>query len=260
MLMVLQTMWFQFPSTLPFTTIMMAFVLSKKKLGYFHKLLSPWISKMIMSIGLIMVIFVPIHGGIIYTMGKKYGLSNHKSLSATIHDYIHSWQRDYEDCFGGQRHIHYARAMTFESILLMRSNQHYDPYLAKQCIDISKYLSQSKAKNHHILFLIVPNNFLGELALLPFAKNYFHNNEDFFHTWSVIANELSNAAPFRSDLLIPFLNYLMVNGKRQDLFHMIEKLKSFSYNMPIVCWFEGSLYVQDPLWFSKGLGLLKKKY
>jgi hypothetical protein len=237
---IISIFWFPIIHTFPYLIVANAFVFTRQRplKGLTLSRLQPFIK----IIAPTMVVFTIVHTSFIMLQSKHAFIDRDKDLLEQIDGFMSSPANSYEALEGGRRWVAFIRAYTrstndFLEGRLEAEEELFAERSRQMVLDLFRTIPH--AGNYYSVLL--PMNVYGELASRPRTKEWFENNPELLKEWDNIAQEFITHLPFRTDILIPYLNYLMFHGQGDKGLQFIEHLLNSNPLDPVGLWFKGTL-------------------
>ncbi len=254
---VISVFWFPIIHTFPYIMIAHAFVFSKsrplpilslKRFKIFTAIIAP-----------LMIIFTIIHTTFIMIQGKHAYLDLEGDWVEKIELFSESPANRYDALIGGRRWIAFVRSYTQNIYTFLEKEKKAEiEIFAEKARKMARdlYINIPHAGNFYSILL--PLNIYGELASKPRTKDWFEADPMILNEWNEMAQSFIKHLPFRSDILVPYLNYLMFHHHAEQANEIIAQIFEKSPRDPVGLWFQGTLTLMNGGDRNQGICLLKE--
>lgn len=254
---VMNVFWFPIIHTFPYLMVANALLFTRPVPMAFFTL--PRLQLLTKLSAPTLLIFSLIHTTFIALQGKYAYIDMHGDLIQQIDAFSQSLANRYEALEGGRRWVAYVRSFTKNIHMLLEDTPEADvPAFAERARQMAHdlYTGIPHAGNYYSLLL--PMNIYGELASRYRTQKWVEENPQFLNEWDALAQAFILYLPFRSDILIPYLNYLMFHQQEEKAYHFVQQLLEHSPRDPVGLWFKGTLTLMKDQDRNAGICLLKK--
>jgi hypothetical protein len=160
---------------------------------------------------------------------------------------------------GAHRTTYLARAYASALSASELKDLKLSPQEAVQAIDqLAQFLSTQLTPRMSVPAALLGVNFYSELYAEKKVKEAFFENPDIFFHWQKAVVNLLHAAPYRTDILQPYVTFLLQTQQEPSFVPLLhDLLQDHPHNIPAL-WFLGIIALRHPTLKPLGICLVNK--